>query len=43
MVVGARALAFLGVGVGVACGDMKDKELKLVIEVWVDSIEREAR
>ncbi len=29
MVVGARALAFLRLGVGVACGDMKDKELKL--------------
>jgi hypothetical protein len=29
VVVGARALAFLGLGVGVACGDMKDKELKL--------------
>jgi hypothetical protein len=29
VVVGARALAFLGLGVGVACGDMKEKELKL--------------
>ena len=28
-VVGARALAFLGLGVGVACGDMKGKEIKL--------------
>ncbi len=29
VVVGARALTYRGVGVGVACGDMKGKELKL--------------
>jgi hypothetical protein len=29
VVVGARAMAFLGLGVGVACVDMKDKELTL--------------
>ena len=29
VLVGARALAFLRLEVGVACGDMNDKELKL--------------